>query len=91
MIDIMSTVYTAINEYEMRYGKHPVLFINKSLYNYLTADKYLRDDLYLRYDNMFLCGYPVKLVLDDSDEMNFWVGEQKTIYGRENQYERNNT
>jgi hypothetical protein len=45
----------------------------------------LRDALYFGLDNMFLYGYPVKLVHDDSREMHFWIGEQKPIYGKENQ------
>lgn len=85
MIDIMKTVFAATDEYEMRYGKHPVLFINRPLYNALMADIELRrDNLYVGYGNMLLCGYPVKLVLDDSNEMHFWIGEQKPIYGEEN-------
>ncbi len=84
MIDIMRTVFAATDEYEMRYGKHPVLFINRPLYNALMADRDLRDGFYVGYGNMLLRGYPVKLVLDDSDEMHFWVGEQKPIYGEEN-------
>ncbi len=85
MIDIMKTVFVAADEYEMRYGKHPVLFINKVLYRTLMADRELfRDGLYLGIDNMRLYGYPVKLVYDDSDEMHFWIGEQKLIYGKGN-------
>ena len=85
MIDIMKTVFIAADEYEMRYGKHPVLFINRPLYNALMADRELfRDSLYLGLDNMLLYGYPVKLVHDDSSEMHFWIGEQKPIYGKEN-------
>lgn len=84
MIDLMKTVFVATDEYEMQYGKHPVLFINRAFYNALTADVELRDNhLYMGLDKMSLCGYPVKLVLDDSDEMHFWIGEQKLIYGRE--------
>ena len=82
MIDIMRTVFVAADEYEM-HGKNPVLFINKPLYNALMANRELiRDALYIGLDNMFLCGYPVKLVQDDSNEMHFWVGEQKPIYGK---------
>lgn len=85
MIDIMKTVFVAADEYEMRYGKHPVLFINRPLYNALMVDRELfRDGLYLGLDNMSLYGYPVKLVHDDSREMHFWIGEQKPIYGKEN-------
>jgi hypothetical protein len=84
MIDIMKTVFVAADEYEMRYGKHPVLFINRLLYNALMVDRDLRDDLYFSLDNMSLYGYPVKLVHDDSREMHFWIGEQKPIYGKEN-------
>ena len=85
MIDIMRTILAATDEYEMRYGKHPVLFINRVLYHTLMADKDLfRDGLYLGIDNMLIYGYPVKLVYDDSDEMHFWIGEQKLIYGKEN-------
>lgn len=85
MIDIMRTVFVAADEYEMRYGKQPVLFINKSLYGNIMADReLLRDCSYMGYNNMWLCGYPVKLVIDDSDEMHFWIGEQKPIYGKEN-------
>ena len=85
MIDILQTVYTAADEYEMRYGKHPVLFINRLFYNVLMAEMELfRDHLYIKLDKMSLCGYPVKLVHDDSDEMHFWIGEQKPIYGKEN-------
>lgn len=85
MIDIMRTILAATDEYEMRYGKHPVLFINRPLYNTLRADRNLfRDGLYLGIDCMLLYGYPVKLVYDDSDEMHFWIGEQKPIYGKEN-------
>lgn len=84
MIDIMRTVFAATDEYEMRYGKHPTLFINKPLYAYLMADRDLRDGFYIRYDKMSLCGYPVKLVHDDSSEIHFWIGEQKPIYGKEN-------
>lgn len=84
MIDILKTVFVAVDEYEMLYGKHLVLFINRPLYNALMADRELfRDGLYLGRDNMSLCGYPVKLVIDDSDEMHFWIGEQKPIYGKE--------
>ena len=84
MIDIMKTVFVAADEYEMRYRKHPVLFINRPLYNALMVNIDLRDDLYLDIDKMSLYGYPVKLVYDDSDEMHFWIGEQKPIYGKEN-------
>ena len=85
MIDLMKTVFVATDEYEMRYRKHPVLFINKPFYNALMVGGGLfRDDLYLGLDNMSLCGYPVKLVLDDSNEMHFWIGEQKPIYEKEN-------
>ena len=83
MINIMRTVFAATDEYEMRYGKHPVLFVNKPLYNALMADRDIRDGFYVGYGNMLLCGYPAKLVLDDSDEMHFWIGEQKPIYGEE--------
>ena len=84
MIDIMKTVFVAVDEYEMLYHKHPTLFINKPLYAYLMADRDSRDGFYIGYDNMSLCGYPAKLVQDDSDEMHFWIGEQKPIYGKEN-------
>lgn len=85
MIDVMRTVFTAADEYEMLYGKEPTLFINRPLYKAIMVDAELfRDALYLGYNNMSLCGYPVKLVLDDSDEMHFWIGEQKPIYGKEN-------
>ena len=85
MIDIMRTILAATDEYEMRYGKHPVLFINSVLYNTLMADRELfRDGLYLSRDCMLLYGYPAKLVYDDSDEMHFWIGEQKPVYGKEN-------
>jgi hypothetical protein len=84
MIDIMKTVFVAADEYEILYNKHPVLFINRSLYNALMVDRDLRDDLYFGLDNMSLYGYPVKLVHDDSREMHFWIGEQKPIYGKEN-------
>lgn len=84
MIDIMKTVFVAADEYEMLYNKHPTLFINKPLYTYLMANRDLRDGFYIGYDNMSLCGYPVKLVLDDSDEIHFWIGEQKPIYWKEN-------
>ena len=85
MIDIMRTVFAATDEYEMRYGKHPVLFINRPFYKALMADIELRRDCsYMGLDNMLLCGYPAKLVYDDSDEMHFWIGEQKPIYGKEN-------
>jgi hypothetical protein len=33
---------------------------------------------------MLLYGCPAKLVYDDSDEIHFWIGEQKPIYGKEN-------
>lgn len=83
MIDILKTVYAATDEYEMRYGKHPTLFINKPFYNALMVEtKLYRDQLYIGLDNMLLCGYPVKLVIDDSKEMHFWVGEQRPIYGK---------
>ena len=82
MIDIMKTVFVAADEYEMRYGKHPVLFINRPLYNKLMVDRDLRDSLYFSLSNMSLYGYPVKLVHDDSSEMHFWIGEQKPIYGK---------
>lgn len=82
MIDIMKTVFVAADEYEMRYGKQPVLFINRPLYNALMVDRDLRDSVYFSLSNMSLCGYPVKLVHDDSSEMHFWIGEQKPIYGR---------
>lgn len=85
MIDIMRTILAATDEYEIRYGKHPVLFINKPLYRTLMADRELfRDGLYLGIDNMLIYGYPTKLVYDDSDEMHFWIGEQKPVYGKEN-------
>lgn len=84
MIDIMKTVFVAADEYEMQYRKHPVLFINRPLYNALMVDRDLRDDLYFSLDNMSLYGYPVKLVHDDSREMHFWIGEQKLIYGKGN-------
>lgn len=85
MINLMKTILAATDEYEMRYGKHPALFINRALYNHITAYIELhRDHLYMGLDKMFLCGYPVKLVLDNSDEMHFWIGEQKLIYGKEN-------
>ena len=84
MIDIMRTILAATDEYEMRYGKHPVLFINRPLYNTLIADRELRDGLYFGLGNMLLYGCPAKLVYDDSDEMHFWIGEQKLIYGKEN-------
>ena len=85
MIDIMRTILAATDEYEMLYGKHPVLFVNRPLYNTLMADRELfRDGLYLSRDCMLLYGYSVKLVYDDSDEMHFWIGEQKPIYGKEN-------
>lgn len=85
MIDIMRTILAATDEYEMRYGKHPVLFINRTLYHNLMADKELfRDGLYLGIDNMLIYGYPAKLVYDDSDKMHFWIGDQKPIYGKEN-------
>lgn len=85
MIDIMKTVFVAADEYEMRYGKHPVLFINRSLYNTIMVDRKLfSDGLYLSPDSVSLYGYPVKLVHDDSSEMHFWIGEQKPIYGKGN-------
>jgi hypothetical protein len=84
MIDIMKTVFVAADEYEMRYKKQPVLFINRPLYNKLMVDRDLRDSLCFGLDNMSLYGYPVKLVHDDSSEMHFWIGEQKPIYGKEN-------
>lgn len=85
MIDILQTVFAATDEYEMRYGKRPVLFINRPFYNALMAEMELfRDHLRIKLDKMLLCGYPVKLVHDDSDEMHFWIGEQKPIYGKEN-------
>lgn len=84
MIDIMKTVFVAADEYEMRYNKHPVLFINRPLYNALMVDRDLRDDIYFSLSNMSLYGYPVKLVHDDSREMHFWIGEQKPIYEKEN-------
>ena len=87
MIDIMKTVFVAADEYEMRYNKHPVLFLNRQLYNAIMVDRDFRDDLYFGFDNMLLCGYPVKLVQDDSKEMHFWIGEQKPIYGKENNYD----
>lgn len=42
MIDIMKTVFVAAYEYEMRYRKHPVLFINRPLYNALMVNIDLR-------------------------------------------------
>ena len=85
MIDIIKMVFVAVDEYEMRYGKQPVLFINRPLYKAIMCDTAsFRDCLNFGFDNMWLCGYPVKLVLDDSDEMHFWIGEQKPIYGKEN-------
>lgn len=84
MIDIMKTVFVAADEYEMRYRKHPVLFINRPLYNALMVNIDLRDDLCLGLDKMSLYGYPVKLVHDDGREMHFWIGEQKSIYGNGN-------
>lgn len=85
MIDIMRTILAATDEYEMRYGKHPVLFINRALYHTLMADReFFRDSLYLRCDCMLIYGYPAKLVYDDSDEMRFWIGDQKPIYEKEN-------
>ena len=82
MIDILKTVLVATGEYEVRYHKTPVLFINRSFLEYIRANmgNYFHSNL----DNMSLCGYSAKLVLDDSDEMHFWVGEEKTIYGEEN-------
>lgn len=84
MIDIMKTVFVAADEYEMLYKKQPVLFINRPLYNELMADRDLMDNIYFSLSNMSLYGYPVKLVHDDSSEMHFWIGEQKPIYGKEN-------
>ena len=84
MIDIMKTVFVAADEYEMKYRKRPVLFINRPLYNALMVDIDLRDDLCFGIDKMSLYDYPVKLVHDDSREMCFWIGEQKSIYGKEN-------
>ena len=85
MIDIMKTVFVAADEYEMQYGKHPVLFINRPFYNALMAEMGLfGDHLCIGLDKMSLCGYPAKLVHDDSSEMHFWIGEQKPIYGKEN-------
>jgi hypothetical protein len=85
MIDTMRTILVAAYEYEMRYGKHPVIFVNRILFKVLTADKYLsRDLLCLGYDKMSIYGYLAKLVTDDSDEMHFWLGEEMPIYGKEN-------
>ena len=84
MIDIMKTAFVAADEYEMLYNKHPVLFINRPLYNALMVDRDLRDGLYFGLDNMSLYGYSVKLVHDDSIEMHFWIGEQKPIYPKDN-------
>ena len=69
MIDIMKTIFVAVDEYEMKYRKRPVLFINRPLYNALMVDIDLRDDICLGIDKMSLYGYPVKLVRDDSREM----------------------
>jgi hypothetical protein len=81
MIDTMRTILAATEEYEMRYGKHPVIFVNRILFKVLTADKYLSQDLlYLGYDKMLIYGCPAKLVTDDSDEMHFWIGEEMPIY-----------
>ena len=41
MIDIMKTVFVAADEYEMRYRKPPVLFINRPLYKALMVDREL--------------------------------------------------
>lgn len=88
MIDIIKTVYAAVDEYEMRYGKHPTLFINRPFYNALMAETELfRDRLYICLDNMLLCGYQCKLVYDDSNEMHFWVGEQRSIYDKGGYYD----
>lgn len=85
MIDIMRTILASTDEYEMRYGKHPVLFINRAFYKYLMTNELdIRYYLCFGLDKMTLCGYPAKLVQDDSDEMHFWIGEQKPIYGKEN-------
>ena len=82
MIDIIRTVFATTYEYERRYGKRPVLFINRPFDNALMADMEIRRNcLHTGLDNMILCGYPAKLVLDDSNEMHFWIGEQKPIYG----------
>lgn len=87
MIDIMKTVFVATDEYEMRYGRRPVLFINRPFYNALMVELELfRDHLCISLDKMFLCGYPVKLVHDDSNEMHFWMGEEKPIW-KENNYD----
>ena len=82
MIDILETVFVATGEYEARYHKPPVLFINRSFLEYIRAN--MGNYFHVNLDSMTLCGYPVKLVLDGSDEMHFWVGEEKTIYGEEN-------
>lgn len=84
MIDIMRTILSATDEYEMRYGKRPVLFINRVLYNYLMSNVESRYGMYVSYNNMLICGYPAKIVYDDSSEMHFWIGDQKPIYGKEN-------
>ena len=83
MIDILKTVLVATGEYEARYHKTPVLFINKSFLEYIRANmgNYFHVNLE---DDMSLCGYSVKLVFDGSDEMRFWIGEEKTIYEEEN-------
>lgn len=81
MIDILKTVLVATGEYEARYHKAPVLFVNRSFYECLVANT---EHIHFGLDNLSLCGYPVKVVFDDSDEIHFWVGEQKTIYEEEN-------
>ena len=82
MINLMKTVITATSEYEMQYGKRPILFINKAfqtaLMTYIYSHKYYLD---IGSDNMSLYGYTIKLVLDNSDEMHFWLGEEKLICG----------
>lgn len=85
-IDVLKTVLVAADEYEMKFGKHPVLFINESFYGALINEKEIRRDhlMMIWPRNVALCGYPVKLVPDGSDEMHFWVGEEKTIYEEEN-------
>ena len=81
MIDILKTVLVATGEYEARYHKTPVLFINKAFYGYMMTNMV---NIRVNLDSMSLCGYSAKLVFDGSDEMHFWVGEEKTIYGEEN-------
>lgn len=88
MIDTMRTILVAADEYEMRYGKRPTLFINKSFYRAIMANRELfRDGLYSGVDIMSLYGYPVKLVYDDSNEMHFWVGEQRSVYAKGDYYD----